>query len=348
MKKTTILALGDFTSRGEPFTKSFQAFLAHRKHLPDRFSSMEVEDYSTLLAGVYPKISTDDIIVMNFFPYNYWNDYIEIYDKDNRIYGDRYFGRDFRIFFDTVHEKLKKYYRDHRIEFVNNIKNITVDRDKKKTKRLLIKNNIPTPKVFHFRNVRQVEKALNSGISLYVKPQFGAMGKGVTFLSKKRWLTNFTLNKNKIISKPSDFGWEFKKIKGNKLFLRELLNRDFLFEKAVKSAKDDTKRFDLRIYVLYGKVPYLYLRSTGKRSILTNWTQGGKIEKRRLIRRIPKEKIELAKQYAIKAARILDFNFTGVDVIFSKDYRDVYVLELQAFPGFEKGFDLFKHLIHNM
>ncbi len=309
---------------------------------------MEVEDYSTLLAGVYPKIYTDDILIMTFFPYNYWNDYIEIYDKDDRIYGDRYFGKDFKSFFEDMTARLRRYYKGHHLHFVNNPKNITIDRDKKKTKYLFLKNGIPTPKLFYFKNTGEVKKLLREGISFYVKPRYGAMGKGLTFLSKKRWASNFRFENNKIISECSDYGWIFENITGNTAFLRELIRRDFLFEEAIMPARAKRRRFDLRIYVVCGVVPYLYARSTKARGIVTNWTQGGKLEDKKFLKNIPEDKISLAKQYAVKAAKVLGFNFAGVDVLFSKDYENVYVLELQSFPGFEKGFDLIKFLISHI
>ncbi len=348
MKKTTILALGDFTSEGKPFCASFGRFLRCRNRLPEKFSRMEVEDYSTLLAGVYPKIYTDDIFIMTFFPYNYWNDYIEIYDKDDRIYGDRRFGKEFESFFQNIRVRLRRYYKGHHLHFVNNLKNITTDRDKKKTKYLFLKNGIPTPKLFYFKNTGEVKKLLKEGVSFYIKPRYGAMGKGLTFLSKKRWLTNFRFENNKIISKCSDFGWTFKNITGNTAFLKELIRRDFLFEEAVKPAKAGGRKFDLRVYVVCGKIPYLYAKSAKARSIVTNWTQGGKIENKKFLKKIPKDKISLARQYAVKAAKVLGFNFAGVDILFSKDYENVYVLELQSFPGFEKGFNLIKFLIEHI
>ena len=348
MKKTTILALGDFTSAGEPFCLSFGRFLRYRNRLPEKFSRMDVEDYSTLLAGIYPKIYTDDILVMTFFPYNYWNDYIEIYDKEDKVYGDRHFGKEFKSFFEDIEVRLKRYYRGHHLHFVNNLENITTDRDKKKTKYLFLKNGIPTPRLFHFKNITDVKRLLKEGISFYVKPRYGAMGKGVTFLSQKRWATNFRFKNNKIISKSSDYGWTFKTITGDTAFLRELIRKDFLFEEAIRPAQAGRRRFDLRIYAVCGQVPYLYARSTKARGIITNWTQGGRLEKKEFLKKISEDKISLARQYAIKTAKVLGFNFVGVDVLFSKDYENVYVLEVQSFPGFERGFNLIKFLIEHI
>ena len=348
MKKTTILALGDFTSSGEPFSLSFKRFLSCKGRLPKKFSKMEAVDYSSLLCSVYPKIYTDDILIMTFFPYNYWNDYIEIYDKDDRVYGDSHFGREFKSFFENIEVRIRRYYRGHRLHFVNSLKNIAIDRDKKKTKYLLSKNKIPVPKLFRFEKIDQVKRVLGLGTNLYVKPRYGAMGKGMTFLSQERWMTNFRFENNKIVSKPSDYGWTFKNIRGNAAFLKELIRRDFLFEEAIIPAKAGKKRFDLRVYGVCSKVPYIYARSTKAGGVITNWAQGGRIESKKFLKKIPKDKVDLAEQYAIRAAEVLDFNFTGVDVLLSENYENVYVLEVQSFPGFERGFDLIKFLINHI
>ena len=105
------------------------------------------------------------------------------------------------------------------------------------------------------------------------------------------------------------------------------------------------RRFDLRIYVVCGEVPYFYARSVGAGGIITNWSQVGRLEKNVFMKRVPKEKMAKAKEYALRAAAALGFNFTGVDVIFSEDYTSTYLLELQSFPGFERGFNLISFLL---
>ncbi|GAG61865.1 unnamed protein product, partial [marine sediment metagenome] len=84
-------------------------------------------------------------------------------------------------------------------------------------------------------------------------------------------------------------------------------------------------------------------------SYITNWAQGGKIDKREIIlKTLPKEKITLLKRTAERAAQVLGLNFAGIDIIFSKGLKSAYVLEGNAFPGYEKGFDLMKCLLDSL
>ena len=50
---------------------------------------------------------------------------------------------------------------------------------------------------------------------------------------------------------------------------------------------------------------------------------------------------------AIAAAKALGVNFVGVDIIIDQNMKDVYVLDVNMFPGFPKKrtFDLSAHLI---
>ena len=42
--------------------------------------------------------------------------------------------------------------------------------------------------------------------------------------------------------------------------------------------------------------------------------------------------------------KAINLKFAGVDVIIDRDTREMYVLEIQSFPGYERGFDLMKFL----
>ena len=98
-----------------------------------------------------------------------------------------------------------------------------------------------------------------------------------------------------------------------------------------------------------GRVVYLYAKSTPAQFRVTNWSQGGKIDKRKtILSTLPAEKIAHLERLAKKAARTLGLNFAGIDIIFSKDLKSAYVLEGNAFPGYEKGFDLMKCLVASL
>ena len=99
------------------------------------------------------------------------------------------------------------------------------------------------------------------------------------------------------------------------------------------------------MYVAYGKVPYFYAKSAPCKSFITNWSQGGRIEKRAFLdRALSKSEIAKVKSVAKKAAKVIDLKFAGVDVIIDRDTKKTYVLEIQSFPGYERGFHLMELL----
>jgi glutathione synthase/RimK-type ligase-like ATP-grasp enzyme len=118
---------------------------------------------------------------------------------------------------------------------------------------------------------------------------------------------------------------------------------------AIDSAVFKERRFDFRVYVMFGKVVYLYAKSSPVESYVTNWSQGGRIDKKKkILKALPKEKVTRIKKLAKRAARALGLNFAGIDIICSQDLKSAYVLEGNAFPGYEKGFDLMKCLLNRI
>jgi glutathione synthase/RimK-type ligase-like ATP-grasp enzyme len=61
------------------------------------------------------------------------------------------------------------------------------------------------PKRFNVKGVKDVLRLLDDGYKLFIKVRFGSMGKGITYLEKGRWMTNFRFRKGKIVSKKSDY-----------------------------------------------------------------------------------------------------------------------------------------------
>ena len=173
------------------------------------------------------------------------------------------------------------------------------------------------------------------------------MGKGITYLSNGLLITNFLLRKGKIISHPYDYHWRFHEIKDSDkdTFLKILLSRGFIFEEAIDSPVYKGRRSDFRVYCVYGTISYYYVRTTPVVSLVTNWSQGGKIEhKGKFSKYIAHSKLERVKFLARKVAKELKLNYAGVDIIFSKDYKKIYVLEAHSFSGYEKGFNLMGNL----
>ena len=351
MKKKALLVIGEEKITWIRPYVSFGKFVGNARKFKRKSPRFELEviNYTQLLCGNVPAIEASLIKVVLFFPYRYWNRNIEVY-QNGRIYGDRRFGRDFKVFFRKVNRAIDKYYKGKKIEYLNSPEACYLDRDKKASKDLLRKRKVPTPRTFRVFSFADIQRLLNKGVSLYIKPRFGAMGKGITYINREEVISNFLFRKGKIISRPSDFNWRFTTIKDGKEFLNELLKKGFICEEAIESAVfKRRRRFDFRIYVIFGKVVYLYAKSSPLESCVTNWSQGGKIDKKKkILRALPKEKVTLLKKMAKRAAQVLGLNFAGIDIIFSKNLKNAYVLEGNAFPGYEKGFDLMECLLKHV
>lgn len=347
--KKALLIIGDKKINIIRANHSFVNFIKYAQKLKDKGGlELCVISYTQLLSGKVPTIDASKILVVFFFPYKYWNRNIEIY-PDDRIYGDKKFGQEFKVFFKKVKKAIDKHYGLRQIEYLNPPAACCLDRDKKASKDLLRKNKVPTPRAFGVSTFEGIQRLVNKGVSLYIKPRFGAMGKGITYIDRGGVISNFPFRKGKIVNRSGDYNWRFAWIKNEKTFLNKLLRKDFICEEAIEPATLRGRRFDFRIYVVFGKVVYLYAKSTKASSYLTNWSQGGKIDKKkRILKTLTKEEKALLKKLARKASRVLGLNFAGIDIIFSKGMKNAYVLEGNAFPGYEKGFDLMKCLFRSL
>ena len=176
------------------------------------------------------------------------------------------------------------------------------------------------------------------------------MGKGITYLKKDEWKTNFRFKNNKIISKKSDYGWTFIDITNNDEFLKQLLKQDITIEEEIQPYIVDKKKFDLRIYVSFNQVRYIYPRTNKSMSVTTNISQGGKGESQSFLNKIPKELLDQAKKEAINATKAMQTNFAGVDVMFDGKKNKPFVIEIQAFPGFpaSKKYNISKRILNDI
>jgi glutathione synthase/RimK-type ligase-like ATP-grasp enzyme len=289
--------------------------------------------------------------VLFFFPYKYWNRNIEVY-QDNRVYGGEKFGRKFKDFFKDVKRSINGYYSGKKIKYVNSPEACWRDRDKKASKDLLHRRGIPTPRTFQLSSFTRIQQLRKNGINLYLKPRFGALGKGIVYVDREGVNSNLPFHKGRVVSKPYYYNkWRFAAIKpkDERRFFNRILKKGFVCEQAIEPPVYRKRRFDFRVYVLFGKVVYLYARSSPEHFCVTNWTQGGRIDKRKVIlKSLPAEKIERVKRLAKRAARALELNYAGIDIILSRNLKKAYVLEGNAFPGYEKGFDLMKSLLKHI
>ena len=296
-----------------------------------------------------PLIDSDTLIIYLFFPFTYWDKHIEK-EGYKGIYGNVEFYNKFRSFWSEIHRTLKKVYRCKKIRFINHPLKIAIDRDKEFTKTILSENGINTPISYYTREYNDILKLVDQeNKKLFLKVRYGSMGKGMTYLEKRKWKTNFRFKDGKIINQRSDYGWTFVDITDNVEFLKELLTKDIVIEEAIDSYKLDDIIFDLRFYMFYDKVLYIFPRTNKKSAITANISQGGHGRSTQFLKKFPKNVIDRAVKSAIRTMKAMDVNFAGVDVMISKDLR-VYVVELNTIPGFPKvrRFNLSKRIIQRI
>jgi hypothetical protein len=344
MGKKTLLAIGDLKD-----FDTFRKFYKQRRFFRGSDIIFKSADYDSILEGKFPKVSTKEVIVFLFFPFEYWDKHIE--PKHYRgVYGNRGFYSKFIKFWELMKEKVDESYADKKISYVNPPGNLAVDRDKEVTKSIVSKAGVMVPKKFGTRSVRAVVKLLNEGYKLFIKVRFGSMGKGVTYLEKGRWMTNFRFRDGKIVSKKSDYGWTFIDITGKKDFLSEILKKDVIVEEAINPLLVKGRKFDLRLYVFKGEVLYVYARSTDAEAVTTNISQGAIGEGPSFVNSLPEKQLEFAKRNAVRAIKALGLNFGGVDIMLCSDHKSAMFIEINAFPGFPKvrRFNLSKFLIEEI
>lgn len=345
--KKILLIIGDPMMTKKAFEPSLNRFITYKPRLNRRGIGVIHITYDDVALKRLPDISTKRLDIILFFPYNCWNSEIERYDRDKRIYGDIDFGSDYIRYLLKIDKILKRKYRSKHLNFVNPPKGCIIDRDKLETHQQLKRAGIRSPHIYSIKKISEIDRLIKNGDILYVKPRFGAMGKGITYINKKGIYTNFLFKSNSIVNRLYDYNWKPTRVsdKRRDAFLKILIDRGFIFQKEVKPLVHKRRKFDIRVYTAYEKVPYLYAKSAPDSSFITNWSQGGRIEKRSFLKAcLNKKEIEMVKRIARKAAKAINLKFAGVDVIIDRDTREMYVLEIQSFPGYERGFDLMKFL----
>lgn len=336
----TILSLGDGLDYDE-----YQKFNREKYSFLREGFDYHAINYKNLLKGKTPKINTKKVIIFLFFPFNYWNKNIE-HKHYQGIYGNHIFYKKFMHFWSEINTAIKKFCSNKEILVVNDALISGKCRDKLLIKHKLSKSGIPNPRLHHIIRTGDIYNLLAKGRSLYLKPRYGSMGKGITYLSPLNWQTNFSFKDNKILSRRSDFGWKFRDVTGNNAFLKRLIKNDILIEEAVDSLILKRKRVDLRMYTFLKKVIYIYPKTNYPEKITTNISQGAKGAPH-ILRFIPKHLLDKAKRMAVKSAMILNLDLAGIDVVIDRDHKDVHIIDVNAFPGFPKRrtFNLAKSII---
>ena len=341
---TTVLVLGD-----ESDWESYKRFCKSvQKHLSKKLNWVTTT-YDLLEKDKLPVIKTSTLVIYLFFPFTYWDKHVEK-EGYNGIYGNIEFYNKFRVFWSEIHRTLRKVYLGKKIFFINHPLKIAIDRDKELTKTILSENGINIPISYYTRKYKDILRLVDrENKKLFLKVRYGSMGKGITYMEKGNWKTNFRFESGKILSPRSDYGWTFIDITDNVEFLKEILTKDLVIEEAVDSYELDDFIFDLRLYVFFDEVLYILPRTNEKGAITANISQGGQGRSTRFLKKFPKNIINKAIKEGIRTIEATDVNFAGVDVMISKDFK-IYVIELNTFPGFpkERRFNLSKRIIQRI
>jgi len=341
---TTVLVLGS-ESDWESYKRFCNSIQKHRSKKLNWITST----YDLLEKNELPEVKTDLLVIYLFFPFTYWDKHIEKEGYEG-LYGNIEFYNKFRVFWSEIHRVLKKVYRGKKICFINHPLKIAIDRDKELTKTILSENKINTPVPYYTRDYKDILRLVErENKKLFLKVRYGSMGKGITYMEKGSWKTNFMYEEDRISSPHSNYAWTFIDITGNINFLKEILTKDIVIEEAVDSYIVDDIIFDLRFYVFYDEVLYILPRINKKNGITTSISQGGQGRSTRFLNKFPKYVTRKAISIAIKTVKAADIDFAGVDILINRNL-EIYVVELNAFPGFpkESRFNLSKRIIQQI
>ena len=268
--RITILAVGDGPDRD-----TYRKFHKEKPFILKAGFDYRTVSYKRLLAQGTGPFKTEKIIIFLFFPFLYWNEFIE-HKNYKGVYGNRAFYEKFIRFWAKADKALRDSLSEKQVAFVNPPLLCGLYRDKLTVAKRFLHTNISSPKLYKISRAVEIRDLLEKGRSFFVKPRYGSMGKGITFLSWSNWQTNFTFKNGRIVSRVSDRGWKFRDITEEKGFLKELLRKDVLIESAVDSLLLKKTRVDLRVYTFFGKVIFVYPRRNRSDAITTNISQGAK------------------------------------------------------------------------
>ena len=187
MKKidVTILTIADSKD-----WDSYKKLLKEKDFILKQGFNYKHTSYSSFLKGKLPKITTEKVIIMFFFPFIYWNKHVE--HKNYRgVYGNLTFYKKFNTFSKKIIKVVKNRMKDKKIFFINDPLLSSYYRDKKMISRSLTKAKVTIPDGITGKSAKGIEKLLERGQKFFIKPRCGSMGKGITFLQMGDWQTNF-------------------------------------------------------------------------------------------------------------------------------------------------------------
>lgn len=328
-ERITILAIGD-----GPDHDSYKKFHKEKPFILESGFDYVSTDYKRLLTSGIQPIKTRKVIVFLFFPFIYWDKYIE-YRNYKGIYGNHTFYTKFIYFWNKVDNALMDSLSDKKVFFINRTELCGLYRDKLNVAKKFSHAGISNPRLYNIQSVKKFKDLLAKGHSFFLKPRYGSMGKGITYLTWSNWQTNFIFKNGQIMNRISDKGWKFRDTTGNGKFLRALIKKDILIEEAVNSLLLNKMKVDMRIYTFFNKVIYIYPRRNNADKITTNISQGAKGDPD-ILKKLPGHLIKKAERLAQRVSKTLGLNLTGMDIMMDHNLKDVYVIDVNVFPGFPK------------
>lgn len=309
------------------------------------------QQYEELMGGERLEFRNRRLHVMFFFPYEFWNAHCENED-DGFVYGvDRMPYERFRRYWKRVEGKIRELYPDKDIDFVIDPNYVYVDRDKKRTSEILKEHGVRVTEAIASRDVDGVISEIRKDRGVFIKSRYGAEGKGITYLSKRKWKTNYRIASHR----PKNHGvtglWPFVDVTGDRAFLRNLLKLDVVVEReVVPPVRQHGEKVDIRAYVVGDEVVHIFARHAKKSKVITNWSQGGRVNDD-VSDLLSPGQIDEVKAQALLSAEALSSRFVAVDVMFDKDGGPPLVIEAQCMCAFPKpevcmlGEKLVRHLM---
>ena len=275
----------------------------------------------------------DNLNVMLFFPYTFWNNHCERLD-DDLLYGtSKKIYTSLDNFFNNFKFSLEKKFSDKNINYIINPLNATFDRDKIGVVESLLKNDISTTNIIRSRNLNEILDQVSEDSGVFIKCRYGAEGKGITVLYKDKWFTNYKVDENNLGNYGVYDKWVFSDITNRNDLVQSLLDNEVIVEKEIVNPNFyDGKKFDIRAYVINHEVPHFFVRFNDKEKIVTNYSQGAKIL-HNPDTGLRKDYVQNIKNLALDVANSLDSKFLGVDIMIDKD-KVSRVVEVQTFTDF--------------
>ncbi len=342
--KRSILAIGDPMNTIISYRdKMYQ----HSTFLANNGVKFIKIDYSLLEKGLLPDLQEEQILPILFFPQRFRDENIDSWIIKDGIFGGNTHLEEIDKYYFQMGKLVEEKYGS-RVKFLNSPETIKNTRDKRKLKKILLEEGIPTAKQFHVSSAEELlDLSFKTGI--YVKLPGWGYGQGITQIKEGHCRTNLVWDGSKINPDPSIVLSHPIEISNPASFLSALLNVDPIVEEEIDFISLEEKKFDLRLYLVGNpflpnsvKVPFWFPRVNAPEELVTNWSRGGEIRYDSIFRdKINSEALKESVNSTLKLAKRLNLNYGGVDIMFNKKWDPLFI-EAQTDCGLPnpKQFDL--------